>query len=78
MTKNSQNNQEKDKKSLSSYGKYSSLTLQMMVIILLGLWGGMQLDKLFKFQKPVLTVILCILSFAIAMYLLFKDIIKPK
>lgn len=65
-------------KPLNDYAKYSSLAIQMGVIIGGGCYGGYKLDEYFKNETPVFTIILSLVSIAIAMYLILKDFIKPK
>jgi F0F1-type ATP synthase assembly protein I len=64
------------KKLLNSYGKYSSIALQMLFIILIGVFGGIELDKLLDFQFPVFTLVLSILSVVLAIYYVTKDFLK--
>ena len=65
-------------KPLNAYAKYSALGVQMAVIIGGGCYGGYKLDEYYKNAKPVFTIILSLLSIAIAMYVVLKDFIKPK
>ena len=65
-------------KPLDSYAKYSSLAIQMGVIIGGGCYGGYKLDEYFHNTTPIFTIILSLVSIAIAMYLILKDFIKPK
>ena len=65
------------KNSLNFYAKYSSIAIQMIVIILIGVFGGMKLDQLFKLKFPIFTVVLSLLSVVLAMYYVVKDLIKP-
>jgi len=67
---------ESKKKLLKSYGKYSSIALQMLFIILIGVFGGIELDKLFDFQFQVFTLTLSILSVVLAIYYVTKDFLK--
>ncbi len=60
------------------YLKYGNMALQMGVIIGLGAWGGKKLDEHFGTSKPYYTIVLSLLSIAIALYLVLKDFIKPK
>lgn len=73
-------NQKKKKNhtSLSSYAKYSSIAFQMIAIILLGVFGGMQLDKLVKLGFPLFTVLLTILSVILSIYYVIHDLLKMK
>ncbi len=70
------NNQKKNY--LNDYAKYSSIALQMLVIILLGVFGGVKLDEWLNLQFPVFTVILSLLSVTIAIYSVVKDLLKKK
>lgn len=65
------------KRSLNNYARYSSITIQMVVIIILGVFGGYKLDVWLNTQ-PVLTVILSLASVFIAIYLVTKDLLKKK
>ncbi len=66
-------------KPLNSYAKYSSLGIQMAVIIGAGSYGGHKLDEYYKnTETPIFTITLSLLSIGIAMYVVLKDLIKPK
>jgi len=69
-------NNNKKKKYLNSYAKYSSIAMQMLVIILLGIWGGVKLDELVNFEFPLFTVLLSFISVSLAIYVVIKDLIK--
>ena len=64
------------KKSLENYAKYSSIAMQMLVIILIGVFGGIKLDEWLNLGFPVFTLILSILSVIFAIYYVIKDILK--
>lgn len=66
------------KKLLDSYARYSTIAVQMLVIILVGVFGGIELDKLLKLSFPVFTFVLSILSVILAIYYVTKDLIKKK
>ena len=68
----------KPQKPLNDYAKYSSLGLQMAVIIGGGVYGGYRLDQHYHNRTPVFTIVLSLVSIAIAMYIVLKDLIKPK
>jgi ATP synthase protein I len=59
-----------------NFAKYSGLGIQMIVIILITVWGGIKLDKLLEFEKPVFTVILSLLGVFAAIYTAIKDFIR--
>ena len=62
---------------LYHYARYSSMAIQMLVIILLGVFGGYKLDGWLN-TKPVLTVVLSLVSVLLAIYLTTKDLLKKK
>jgi len=67
---------EKKKKSLDNYARYSSIAFQMLAIILIGVFGGIKLDKWLKFDVPVFTIILSILSVILAIYYVTRDLLR--
>ena len=72
----SQKNDKQPPKPLNAYAKYSALGVQMAVVIGGGCYGGFKLDEYYKNTTPVFTIILSLLSIAIAMYIVLKDFIK--
>ncbi len=64
------------KNALKSYARYSSIAIQMLAIILLGVFGGIQLDKLIKWGIPVFTVSFSFISVILAIYYVTKDFLK--
>lgn len=74
MARTKKNN--KKKKYLNNYAKYSSIAFQMLAIILLGVWGGIKLDEWIKFEFPVFTVVLSMVSVVLAIYYVVKDLLK--
>ncbi|MGC9470368.1 MAG: AtpZ/AtpI family protein [Bacteroidales bacterium] len=71
-------NRQKQKKPLDTYVRYSSLAFQMIFIILLGVFGGMKLDKWLQFEFPVFTFVLTILAVAFSIYYAVRDLIRLK
>ncbi|MCF8303836.1 MAG: AtpZ/AtpI family protein [Bacteroidales bacterium] len=67
---------ERRKKLLENYAKYSSLAIQMLAMILIGVYGGFKLDEWINTGFPVFTVLLSIVSVAGAVYYAIKDFIK--
>jgi ATP synthase protein I len=63
-------------KGIRDFGKYSAIAFQMVGIILVTTWGGIKLDKLIGFGKPVFTIILSLLGVFAAIYTAVKDFIK--
>ena len=70
------NSKKQENKGLNDYGKYSGIAFQMVGIIALTAWGGIKLDKLAGFEKPVFTIILSLLGVFAAIYTAIKDFIK--
>ena len=66
------------KNNLNSYAKYSSIAMQMLVIILLGVFGGVKIDEWLALSIPIFTVVLSLLSVVLAIYTVTKDLIKKK
>jgi F0F1-type ATP synthase assembly protein I len=58
----------KKKKQLNDYAKYTSLGIEMLVIILAGVFGGYYLDRWADLGFPVFLVVLSLLSVAAAIY----------
>jgi F0F1-type ATP synthase assembly protein I len=70
------NNQKKN--SLNNYAKYSGIALQMLVIILLGVFGGYKLDQWMNIRFPVFTILLSLSSVIVAIYSVVKDLMNKK
>jgi len=70
------NQKNPENKGLSDFGKYSGMAFQMIAIILITTWGGIELDKLAKLNTPVFTIILSLLGVFAAIYTAVKDFIK--
>lgn len=62
---------------LNNYVKYSSLASQMIIIIVIGAFGGLKLDKYLATNFPYFTVSLSLSSVIFAIYIAIKDFIKP-
>lgn len=65
------------KKSLNVYARYSSIAIQMLVIILAGVFAGYKLD-IWLNTKPVLVVIFSLLAVFFSIYSVTKDLLKMK
>jgi F0F1-type ATP synthase assembly protein I len=59
-----------------NFARYSGIAFQMIAIILITVWGGIKLDKIAGFEKPVFTVILSLLGVFAAIYTVVKDFIR--
>ncbi|MCH7536149.1 MAG: AtpZ/AtpI family protein [Bacteroidetes bacterium] len=56
--------------------RYSGLAFQMMALILVGVFGGMELDKFFNTSFPLFTLSLSLLSIFASIYFLVKDLTR--
>lgn len=72
--------EEKNKKDspLKFYAKYSSLALQMIVIIVAGAFGGKALDEWLKWEFPVFTLVLTLLAVVVSTIYGMREIFKQK
>ena len=63
-------------KGIKDFARYSGMAFQMIAVILVTTWGGIELDKLAKLHTPVFTIILSILGVFAAIYTAVEDFIK--
>lgn len=64
------------KKQLEFYARYSSLALQMLVIIGLGVFAGVKLDEWLHLGFPVFTLVLSVLSVILSIYQATRGLLK--
>lgn len=69
---------EENKNPLKFYAKYSSLGLQMIVIIVAGAFGGKALDSYAGWKFPLFTFVLTILSVVGAVFYGMREIFNYK
>jgi ATP synthase protein I len=65
-------------RNLKEYARYSNMGIQMIVIILLGVFGGMKLDKWLHTKFSIFTVVLSFLGVMLGIYIGLKDFIRTK
>lgn len=63
-------------KTLFNYGRYSGMAFQMLAIILLGVFGGVKLDRWLGLSFPVFTLVLSILSVSLSIYQAIRELLK--
>ena len=63
-----QNNSQKPKKQIDNFIRYSSLAMEMMVIMGAGVWLGYKIDHWLGLSFPAFTLSLMILSVVGAIY----------
>lgn len=66
---------DKQQRQINNFAKYSSISVQMAIIIGAGVFGGYHLDNYLN-TTPIFVLILSTLSVALAVYFAIKDIIK--
>lgn len=71
-----QKRQPPKREKLNNYARYSGIAIQMLVIILAGVYGGKKLDEWLNTKKPVFTAIFSLLAVVISIYMVIKDISK--
>jgi F0F1-type ATP synthase assembly protein I len=59
---------------LNSYARFSTIGFQMIVIIGLGVFAGVKLDDKYPNKYKLFTIILSLLSIAIALYSMIKQV----
>jgi F0F1-type ATP synthase assembly protein I len=70
-------NSDQKKQQLNSYARYSGMGLQMLIIILAGVFGGYKLDQ-WLHTGPLLIIILSIISVVISIYSVTRDLLRKK
>ncbi|MHC1730909.1 MAG: AtpZ/AtpI family protein [Bacteroidales bacterium] len=67
----------KGREGLDAYSRYSTIAIQMVIIIIIMSLGGVKLDQLAG-TEPLLTVIFSLLGVVAAMWLVIKEALKQK
>ena len=65
-------------KQLNEAAKYSSMAIQMLIIIGIGVFAGIKLDKWLHTKFPVFTIVLSLLSIGLALYYFIKETLPKK
>ena len=63
----------KEKKNGSKFVKFSSLGVQMIVLIGGGAWGGQLLDNKMQNEKPVFTIVYSLLGIFASLYFVIRE-----
>ena len=70
---------QKNKKSqLKTYLRFSSMAIQMGVVITLGAFSGSLLDKYFNTLTPIFTAILSLIAIFLSLYYFLRGFISKK
>lgn len=57
--------------------KYAAVGTQMMVLLGLGVWGGLALDRQLH-TSPLFLVLFPVLALFVSLYQLYRQLMKPK
>lgn len=74
---NPEKKESKGREGLDAYSRYSTIAIQMVVIIVVMSLGGVKLDK-WVGTEPLFTVILSLLGVVAAMWLVIKEALRHK
>mgnify|MGYP001178997695 CR=1 FL=1 len=69
-------NQKLKKKQLRNYARFTSLSVQMGLIIFAGSYLGKYLDSLSLNNTPFYTIVFAVLSILFSIYYVLKELIK--
>jgi len=69
-------NRRQNQNRFHDYARYSSLAVQMLVIIAAGTYGGFRLDKYLGWKFPLFTIVLSMLSVVLGIWLAIRDFLK--
>jgi F0F1-type ATP synthase assembly protein I len=72
----SSNQKKKRINKLNDFAKYSSLSFQMIFIVMAGVFAGIYLDKWIAWKFPLFTMLLSIAGIVLAIYYAIKDFLK--
>lgn len=78
MSDKTEEEKTKKKQQLVDYGKYGAMGLQMAAIICAGVFAGIWLDAKLTLKFPLFTLLLSLVSIALALYYFIKDVIGKK
>jgi len=57
--------------------RYASLATQWMVMLLLAVWAGYKLDKKLNWTVPLFLILFPLISLALSLWRLIKELNKP-
>jgi len=67
---------EEPKKKVNAYARFSSMGIQMGVLIFLGVYGGQKLDERWQFETPWMTIVGSLLGVFVGLYIVLKGVIN--
>jgi F0F1-type ATP synthase assembly protein I len=66
--------QKNNSEGLKSYARYSSIVIEMLVIIGGGTWGGHLLDEKSSREFPLFTLLFSLIAVAIALFIVIRQV----
>jgi len=72
------NNKKELNQSLKLYSRYSSIAVQMLLIILIGVFGGMKIDQWIAWEFPIFTTTLSVTGVILSIYIVTKDLLGKR
>ena len=63
---------------LNTYARFSGIAFQMVVIIVLGSFGGVRLDEIYPNEYSAFTIICSLASVGISMYYVVRQVNSTK
>lgn len=72
MTQKNKRNLKETNKGFNKFVRFSSLAFEMAIIITCGTYAGVWVDDYFKFNTPIFTIVLSLLSIFASLYLVIK------
>lgn len=67
-----------ERSGLKKWAVYSGVGFQMLVIIGLGAWAGVALDKAYPNEYSIYTIVCSLVAIAIALYFVIKQVNSQK
>ena len=65
-------------KALNAYGRYSSLAIQIVIVVIVFAWFGMKLDEWMETEIPGWTISMTGIGIVGALYYLYKSVTKSQ
>ena len=66
------------KSRLTDYGKYSGMATQMLVIMLLFIYGGYKLDEYLQWKYPIFIIVFSFLGVVVAIFVVVRELLNDK
>lgn len=76
MSNYNKNQEQKPKERLNTFAQFSGIGLQMLIIIGLGVYAGVKLDEYYSNQYSAFTIILSLVSIALALYFVIRQVTR--